>query len=279
MSKRSKQRQGANKQGRSKLPWKRGKKQEVLPVDNSRITSQILADYKREMQKVVDYTNLRIDEQLKTHTMSSELYDFLDEDFNKRFSISQLTSPDEIKAYMTQVRTVLSSIDQGSQKASIDTAIMEAEAYRGQFGNQHRGLYIGEDNKMHVRHFNLNDVIDSEGKIIRHAVDPEIASKAFSAYRRVEKGYAGVIGRQGQELMFGSENLIILLYDFYSKNPGADYDFTRKGDTYDALDYITPILEHWIDERLMELEGINLNFQSASDIITSWEDRMNRRYF
>ena len=279
MSKRSKQRQGTNKQFRSRLPWKRGKKQKVLPVDNLRITSQILADYKREMQKILDYTNLRIDEQLKTHTMSSELYDFLDEDFNKRFSISQLTSPDEIKAYMTQVRTVLSSIDQGSQKASIDTAIMEAEVYRGQFGNQHRGLYVGEDNKMHVRHFNINDVIDSEGKIIRHAVDPEIASKAFSAYRRVEKGYAGVIGRQGQELMFGSENLIILLYDFYSKNPGADYDFAQKGDTYDALDYITPILEHWIDERLMELEGINLNFQSASDIITSWEDRMNRRYF
>ena len=91
MSKLSKKR-SKKQQGRSKLPWKRGKKQQVLPVDNSRITSQILADYKREMQTIIDYTNLKIDEQLKTHTMSAELYDFLNKDFNKRFSISQLTT-------------------------------------------------------------------------------------------------------------------------------------------------------------------------------------------
>lgn len=277
MSKRSKER--SKKQGRSKLPWKRGKKQPTLPVDNSRITTEILTDYKREMQKVVDYANLRIDEQLKTHTMSMELYAFLNEDFSKRFSISELTNPDDIKAYMTEVRTVLSTIDEGSKKASMDSAVIEAEVYRGQFGNQHKSTFIDEQGKAHKRHFNLNDVLDDDGNIIRRAIDPSLASKTFSAYRRVERGYAGVIGRQGQELMFGSENLIILLYDFYAKNPGADYDYDRTGNTDDALEYITQILESWIDERLMELEGINFNLKSATDIITSWEDKIGGRYF
>lgn len=274
MSRRSKERRRAAQ----KMQWKRNKKQEILPARDNTISREELSDYKRAMQKIVDYTNARIDEAVESRTASTELFSFFDGDEKRRFDISQLTDPADIKEYMTEVRVVLSTIGEGSNKAQVDSAIMEAEVYRNQFGNQHRSAFIDEG-KVHVRHYNMNDVFDEDGNIIRRAINPETASKAFSAYRRLEETYAGYIGREGQELMFGSESLIILLYDFYEKNPGADYDFNSDGSTEDAVNYASPLLDAWINEKVLELEGLNYSFNQASDIITSWEDRLNRRYF
>ena len=79
-------------------------------------------------------------------------------------------------------------------------------------------------------------------------------------------------------MMFGSENLIILLYDFYDRNPGADYDYNTKGNTYDALEYAKPLLDEWINNQLLELGGINYSFSDAIDIISSWQSRIDRGY-
>lgn len=278
MSKLSKKRQSNKNNTRSKIPWKRNKKQPILP-QKTQLTTEELVDYKRQMSKIVNYTNVRIEEQLEKHELTTELYSFLNEDFNKRFDISQLTDPREIREYMTQVRVVLNSLDDGGRKASVDTAIMEAEVYRTQFGNQHRGGYVDEEGKYRVRHFNTHDVFDESGNLIRRAIDPTTASKAFAAYRRLEEQFAGYIGRQGQELMFGSENLIILLYDFYEKNPEADNDFLRSHNTDDSLLFASSLLDEWINERIMEMEGINYSLQNATSLITSWDNLLDRRYF
>ena len=272
LSKKRKTQQSGSK--RSKIPWKRSKQQKrTLPV--SQLTNEEISAYKREMGKVVDYANFQVESAWNNHEVSLELHRFLDGDESKRFDISNIENIGELRAYMTNLQVVLSTIEPASKKGAIDSALIEAEVFRGQFGNQHRQVYTDEEGVARARHYNVMPVFDEEGNLIRRAVDPQTASKAFAAYRRLEEQYAGYIGRQGQELMFGSENLIILLYDFYDKNPGADYDNSSD----DALAEISPLLSRWIDEQMLEMEGINYSLSQASAIIADWDDFFNKRYF
>ena len=269
---------GSQKRGTLSQHFKKGKKQKILPPTND-ISADELSAYKREMSRLVTYANDQIDQAIAENRRSTELIRFLDGDDSKRFSISQLTDPSDIKATMTELRTVISTIEEGSRKGEVDSAIMEAEVWRHQFGNQHRSSYTENDGSVHYRRFNTNDVFDERGNIIRRAVDPQLASKTFAAYRRLEEDLAGYIGRQGQEMMFGSENLIILLYDFYEKNPGADYNFETDHDTFDAYDYARPLIEQWALDRVREMEGINMSFLEAEKIIADWDRYINRRGF
>lgn len=278
MAKRRGKKGGSQKRGTLFQHFKRGRKQKILPP-TSVISDDKLSAYKREMSRLVTYANDQIDQAIAENRRSTELIRFLDGDDSRRFSISQLTDPADIKATMTELRTVISTIEEGSRKGEVDTAIMEAEVWRHQFGNQHRSSYTEDDGSVHYRRFNTNDVFDEHGNIIRRAVDPQLASKTFAAYRRLEEDLAGYIGRQGQEMMFGSENLIILLYDFYEKNPGADYNFESDHDTFDAYDYARPLIEQWALDRVREMEGINMSFSEANKIIADWDRYINRRGF
>lgn len=278
MAKRRGKKGGSQKRGTLSQHFKRGKKQKILPPTNT-ISADELSAYKREMSRLVTYANDQIDQAIAENRRSTELIRFLDGDDSKRFSISQLTDPADIKATMTELRTVISTIEEGSRKGELDTAIMEAEVWRHQFGNQHRSSYTEDDGSVHYRRFNTNDVFDERGNIIRRAVDPQLASKTFAAYRRLEEDLAGYIGRQGQEMMFGSENLIILLYDFYEKNLAADYNFETDHDTFDAYDYARPLIEQWALDRVREMEGINMSFSEADKIIADWDRYINRRGF
>lgn len=251
-------------------------KNRVLP---KKLTDEEFAAYKADMSKVVDYANSVIDESLSKHEVSLELYRYLDGDEDKRFDISQLTNPDDVRVTMTELRTVLNTLTDDSRKSQVDSAIMEAEAYRGQFGNQYRTTYVDDNNITRVRRFNMNDVFDESGNLIRRAVDPTIASKTFAAYRRLEEDLAGYIGRQGQEMMFGSENLIILLYDFYEKNPGADYNYAASHETWDAYSYARPLIDQWILDQMREMEGINYDLSKANSIMASWDDIIDKRAF
>ena len=270
-----KKRGGGNKKRSLHELFKKNKKR-ILP---QKLSAEEFQSYKADMSKVVEYANSVIDESLSKHEVSLELYRFLDGDEDRRFDISQLTNPDDVRVTMTELRTVLNTLTEDSKKSQVDSAIMEAEVYRGQFGNQHRSTYVDQDNITRIRRFNMDDVFDESGKLIRRAVDPAIASKTFAAYRRLEEDLAGYIGRQGQEMMFGSENLIILLYDFYEKNPGADYNYADTHETWDAYSYARPLIDQWILGQMREMEGINYDLSKANSIITSWEDIIDKRAF
>lgn len=270
---------GGNK--RSRIPWKRKSPNESRPIlQPSELTPDEISAYKREMGRVIEYANFQIDDAIRDNNVSTELNRFLQGDSSKRFSIESLTNPGDLRAYMTNVDVVIKSLAPFSKKGEIDSALAEAEAYRGQFGNQWRSAYTDSDESTtRFRHYNLLPVFDEHGQVIRRAVDPSLAQKAFKAYRRLEEEYAGYIGRQGQELMFGSENLIILLYDFYEKNSGADNDFATTGITDDALSAISPMLSNWINQQLLEMERANFSSNKASKIIADWDEFLNRRYF
>lgn len=279
MSKLSKKRQNQKKGAHSgsKLPWKKRSK---LPQKEptSQLTESQISAYKREMQSVINDANFLIDAAIDRGEVSVELDRFLKGDSSKRFDITKINDAGELRAYMTEVEVIASTIQPLSRKGAIDSALAEAEIYRGQFGNQHRNAYT-DDSGTHYYHYNTAPIFDDEGNLIRRAIDPHLAQRVFSAYRRLEEQYAGYIGRQGQELMFGSENLIILLYDFYEKNRYADYDFDKSGTTDDALLEFSPLLRDWINAQLAEMESINTDFSRAKSIIADWNEFFDRRYF
>lgn len=245
-------------QSRSRLPWRGNAKQKTLRPETpvSRLTESEISDYKAEMEKVVQYANSKIDELQFQGLTTTKLYSFQDGDDTKRFDISDINDPGELRAYMTQVRDVLSSIDDSGRRALLETASIESEFYRGQFGNQ----YADQGR------FNMANVVDEEGKVIRKAIDPQTASKAFEAYRKLEEEYASLIGRQGQEGVYGSENLIIAVYDYYARG-------------MDGQEYGMDLLNAWADDYLRELEGINYSLDEAEGIIGYWDDYLSRRAF
>lgn len=266
---------------RSRLPWKHRKTANNFGNPDNRLplTNEAADAYRREMARLIEYANLRVDSAIADNAVSLELDRFLQGDAGKRFDISSISTVGELKAYMSQVDVVVNSLTPLSRKGFIDSALMEAEVYRGQFGSQFRNAYMDDSGNIHYRRFNMAPVFDDNGNIIRRAVSPDLASKAFAAYRKLEQQYAGYIGRQGQEMMFGSENLIILLYDFYEKNPGADNDFIDSHNNDDALMSISPLIREWINEQLLEMEGLNLRESQVSAIISDWDDYLNRRWF
>lgn len=231
-----------------------------------RLTEQDIVDYKTRMQEVIDYANSRIDAAMLKQQASIELDRFLQGDSTKRFDISDIDDPGELRAYMTMVRSIIPTISEDSEKALIDTAFMARASYEGQFGNKWRETYKDEDGQVHYRHFNIHDVIDENGRVIRKAIDPEIASKAFEAYRKLEAEFGGFIGRQGQEGVYGSENLIIAIYDSFVRGE-------------DGQLFGHDLLNAWITQELGHLEGVRVSLNEATAIITSWDDYIGRRLF
>ena len=245
----------AKKQASRKAAEQRREEQRKLLLNyKAPLTTEDIVNYKREMQKVIEHTNFRIDTLLSEHLMTTQLHAFLQGDDSKRFDISDINDVSRLREYMTEVRTVLSSIEEGNKKAEIDTVILSSQQFKGQFGNQWETGY------------NVNDVIDESGNVIRKAIRSEIATQAFAAYRKLEEEFAGYIGRQGQELMYGSENLITMLYDFYDRG-------------MDGQTAMHNALQGWIDEQLLELGGINFSISQATAMIINWDDYLRRRDF
>lgn len=225
----------------------------TLPV--SRLTDEDLLAYKSEMEKVIIYANDRIDELKSQNLTTVELYRFQEGDPGRYFQLPETNDPNELRAYMTEVRVVLASISENSNKSLLDTAMMEAAQYRGQFGNQYPG-----------KRFNIEDVVNEEGEIIRRGINSDIASQAFEAYRKLEENYAPIIGRQGQEGVYGSENLIIAIYDYYERG-------------MDGQLYGRDLLEAWQSQFLREMEGVNWTLDEASSIVAKWDDFISQKWF
>ena len=238
---------------------------ENLPRDRV-LTAQDIVDYKDRMQEVITYANSRLEAALFKQEVPISLDRFLRGDTSKRFDISDINDPGELRSYMTMVRTILPDISENSDRGLIDTAFMSRAAYEGQFGNKWRETYKEEDGTVHYRHYNIHDVVDEQGQVIRKAINPELAQEAFAAYRRIEEEFAGYIGHQGAEGVYGSENLIIAIYDSYARGE-------------DGQLFGHDLLNAWITQELGHLEGVNTTLDDAQAIITSWDDFISRRMF
>lgn len=239
------------RQKRNRISQKKQAKIELIP---RRLTSEELEEWKEKLQPAVDEANQRI-RNLFTNGLTTTYLEKLAEGRETfRFEIDDIESANELRTVMTQVRVFLNDLGDTNDKAILQTAMLNAELYRGQFGNQYG-----------KRHFNIESVIDEAGRLKREGINPEIAKRAFAAYRRLEESWAAVIGRQGQEGVYGSENLIIALYDIEARG-------------MDSLDFGRDLLEAFENETLKEWENIMPSISKAEEIIMSWDNFWRRNF-
>ena len=150
---------------------KRAQRPQLLP---QKATDDEIISYLISMEDVISSVNARIDSLQSQGLTTIELSRFQEGDATKRFILPASLDPNEVRAYMTEVRVVAASIRDDSKKALLDTALVEAEIYRGQFGSQFPGA-----------HYNVKDIFDDNGNIVRKGINPTIASKAFELVKFV----------------------------------------------------------------------------------------------
>ena len=229
------------------------KNQLVLPV--RRLTREELENWKERLQPAIDEANDRIRSLFRDGLTTTYLESISGGSDFFRFEIDDIMDANELRAYMTQVRVFMNDLGPTNDRAYLQTALLDSQLYKGQFGGQYEG-----------RHFNTERIIDENGNLKREAIDPEIARRAFANYRRLEETWAAVIGRQDREGVYGSENLIIALYSVEARG-------------IDSLDFGQDLLEAFSNETLRQWEEVDIQMSKAEAIITNWDEFYKRRNF
>lgn len=237
---------------RARLNAIKNQRKDVIPV--SRLTLNEISNWKERLQPIVNEANKRIME-LNSQGLSSSALESLHDSGREYFDLTHIYDQDELREEITRARIFLSNPSSRIDTAFMENAMLQAAEYRGQFGNKYTGT-----------RFNIYDVLDDEGHLIRPAIDPDVASRAFAAYRRLEAESAALIGRQGEAGVFGSENLIIAIYDMEARG-------------MDGQMYGRDLLDAWERERDLELSNIISGADDAVAIASSFEDYVQRRFF
>ena len=175
------------------VQMKQKNRQRVEPIPE-RVSASQLAEWKLRLEPIVYEANTRI--QMIQHAgYTSYALDRVIREGDGRdyFDLENITSREELIAENTRMRIFLNDEGSTMKGARLETAQIYSEKYRGKFGNQYR-----KEN---------NVAFDTS------TIDPEIAKMAFENYRKIEEDRAAIIGKQGMPGVYGSENLIIALYD------------------------------------------------------------------
>ena len=178
---------------------------------------------------------------------NSGYYSYSADVFSKKnidkYTLANIDSKDELMKRLYDVRIFLNDAGSTLEGAHRETIELSSEKYKGMFGNQYNTKDHG------YKRYNTN------------YIDDEYAKKAFETYRKIEETRAAEIVQEGA---YGSENLIIAIYDAVVRGYDA-YDYGM-----DALDVFA--LEHktyWnkVKNDVDEVEGIT---GILDDNITRW---------
>lgn len=184
------------------------KLQRIQPISND------LEMGKGELSILFDEANDRISK-IKSQGFTSYALDRV-ESYNSKdfFDIDDIQNKDDLLKELYRVRVFLNDKGSTVEGAILDTALINAEIYKGKFGNEY---YTKE------HHYAKYDTT---------VIDKDLASRAFESYRNLESTKAGKIALEGG---YGSENLINILYDAEVRG-------------YDSLSYGTDILETFMKQ-------------------------------
>ena len=155
------------------------------------LTQIEIEKYKNQLEELVTEANHRI-EMIKHAGYTSNAI-FKASIHNKgrdEFDLSEVSTREDLIKVNTALRIFIN--DEGStiEGARLETAQIYGQEYAGKFGNQ----YNNKENEF--ARFDIK------------AIDKSVAQRAFEAYRKIEESRAYQITE-----MYGSENLIIALYD------------------------------------------------------------------
>ena len=151
-----------------------------------------LEQWKYDLKDMFDEANYRIRMIQDAGYTSYALDRVIKEGGKDYFDVSDVNSREQLLVEMTRARVFINDVGSTIEGARLETAQIYAKEYKGKFGNEYN---------------------NAENKYARYdikAIDPNIASRAFESYRKIEEHRAGEIVKEGA---YGSENLIIALYD------------------------------------------------------------------
>lgn len=209
---------------------------------------------KQKLQPILDLANQRWQELDDANLRSlaiSRAYDESDERWG--FDFSQLTDRGEIITEATRARVFINDPTSTVEGADLYSKQESYRQWAGQFGNN----YFNWENKF--KKFNINTISEEHARV------------AFAAYRRLEESEAARI------MSYGSENMIIAIYDMVLRNDYADIeDLSEIGDvTEQARD----LLSRELGERRQEFEKA-FRFENLVgnilDVVTVEDDYLGR---
>lgn len=167
----------------------RNERVELIP---SKLTPSQLAEYVEKFTPLMELANDRIREILEHDYMSTAVKRVQKQQNRDYFDMFDVNTREDLIERVTAIRVFLAdkgSTVEGARKETLQTL------YGGKFGNE----YNNKENN-----FARYDI---------SAIDKEKAERAFENYRKLEEEWAAVIGREGGDGVYGSESLIIAMYD------------------------------------------------------------------
>lgn len=156
------------------------------------ITQQDLDYGISQIEVLFSEANKRI-ELLKSQGLTSYAINRLEEESGRDyFDTDVITGKKSLMEELYRVRVFLADKGSTEEGARLETAQINAEIYKGKFGNQYNTEEFG------------NKRYDTR------VIDDELAKRAFASYRKVEEKWGTKVTGEGA---YGSENLIIAMYD------------------------------------------------------------------
>lgn len=214
-----------------------------------------LQELKDKVQPILDLANQRwskLDDLELRSLAISRAYDEA-EDERWGFDVSQLTTKGEVIEEATRARVFINDETSTPQGAELYTQQESYKQWAGQFGNQ----YNNWENKF--KNYNTKTISEEHARV------------AFAAYRRLEESEAARI------MSYGSENMIIAIYDMVIHQGYADADAVQ--DVTDVTEMARDLLDRELGERRQTFERA---FQEENqvgnilDIVTVDDDYLGR---
>lgn len=203
-----------------------------------------LEELKYEQKELVYEANRRIG-QIKDAGYVSRAVDRVEHETGyEYFSLDNVETREDLIREVTRIRVFLNDDGSTIPGAKLETAQIYSEQYKGKFGNE----YNNEENK-----FARYDI---------KSINGDVASRAFENYRKIESHRASQIIGDGA---YGSENLIIALYDAEIRG-------------LDSLIYGEELLDSYVLKESDEWESIKRDTMYMIPIGGHFEDNITGRY-
>ena len=228
------------------------KQQRYLEKKNAQKVNQIpktlsptdLEILKEEQMALISEANHRI-EMIKMQGYTSRAIDRIEHETGKDyFDLDSIETREDLIREVTRVRVFLNDDGSTLTGAKLETAQIYSEQYRGKFGNE----YNNEENKF--ARFDVN------------VIDKDVAARAFEAYRKIESHRASQIANEGG---YGSENLIIALYDAEIRG-------------LDSLVYGEELLDAYVLKESVEWDNVKRDSPFIVPINGKFDDNITGRF-
>ena len=171
------------------------KAEQKVNIMPKKLSASQLADYIDKFQPLVDVANNRIQTILEAGYNSLAIDRVEQQTGKEYFDLFDIKNREDLISRITAVRVFLADKGSTLEGAKLEMTQIATEKYKGKFGNQYN------KEEYNFARYDTN------------VIDKEIAERAFENYRKIESIRASQIGRQGQDGVYGSENLIIAMYD------------------------------------------------------------------